>query len=171
MKKRDGLSIIALIFLIVIIGAIVIFAGKYAWNKIDEVKEADTLYNKEEVVSGINFIVKEKYFFEYKYASENNINFEELYNTENLIKSLIKEGYIEQLKDVNDNLVENQYYINPETLKSDIQENVINENGSDSNGTKVFKLKKVEDKYLIFFVDKYGNEEELGELIIYPDIK
>ena len=33
-----------------------------------------------------------------------------------------------------------EYYINPETLKSDIQENVINENGSDSNGTKVFKL-------------------------------
>ena len=117
------------------------------------------------------FIIKEKYFFEYKYASENHINFEELYNTDAVIKSLIDNGHIEQLKDINDNPVENQYYIHPDTLKSDIKKNEINENGSNSNGTKVFKIKKLEDKFMIYFVDKYGEEEELGELIIYPDIK
>ena len=35
----------------------------------------------------------------------------------------------------------------------------------------LFKIKKLEDKFMIYFVDKYGEEEELGELIIYPDIK
>ena len=64
-----------------------------------------------------------------------------------------------------------QYYINPNKLNGDLATSVINENGSDSNGTKVFKLKKVEneDKYKIWFVDKYGEEEELGELIITPE--
>ena len=68
--------------------------------------------------------------------------------------------------DINDNLVQDQYYIRAEALKSDLATGVINENGSESNGTKVYKIKKLDDKYMIFFVDKYGDEEELGELII-----
>ena len=47
---------------------------------------------------------------------------------------------------------------------------VVNENGSDSNGTKVFKIKKVEEKYMIYFVDKFGEETELGELVIKPEV-
>ena len=54
---------------------------------------------------------------------------------------------------------------------TDFSENEINENGSDSNGTKLFKIKKIEDKFMIYFVDKDGKEEELGELIIFPEIK
>ena len=50
-------------------------------------------------------------------------------------------------------------------------ENEINENGSDSNGTKLFKLKKIDERFMIYFVDKYGEEDELGELIIFPEIK
>lgn len=171
MKKQDGLSILVLLLVSVLLVVGIGFAGNFIWNIVVEMKDADTEYNKEEVVNNLNFIIKEKYFFEYKYASENNINFEELYNTDAVIKSLIDNGHIEQLKDINDNPVEDQYYIHPETLKSDIEQNEINENGSDSNGTKVFKIKKIEDKFMIYFVDKYGEEEELGELVIYPDIK
>ena len=171
MKKQDGLSILVLLLVSVLLVVGIGFAGNFIWNKVVEMKDADTEYNKEEVVNNLNFIIKEKYFFDYKYASENNINFEELYNTDAVIKSLIDNGHIEQLKDINDNPVEDQYYIHPETLKSDIEQNEINENGSDSNGTKVFKVKKIEDKFMIYFVDKYGEEEELGELVIYPDIK
>lgn len=172
MKKRDGaLSVVGLLLISFLLLFGIAWAAKFGWEKIVELKEADTEYNKEEVVNNLNFIIKEKYFFEYKYASENHINFEELYNTDAVIKSLIDNGHIEQLKDINDNPVENQYYIHPDTLKSDIEKNEINENGSNSNGTKVFKIKKLEDKFMIYFVDKYGEEEELGELIIYPDIK
>ena len=49
--------------------------------------------------------------------------------------------------------------------------NAINENGSESNGTKVYKIKKLDSKYMIYFVDKYGDEEELGELVLNPVIK
>lgn len=171
MKKRESFSVVILLIISFVLAIGIATAAKFAWSKIVEIKDADTEYNKEEVVNNLNFIIKEKYFFEYKYASENNINFEELYNTEAVIKSLIDNGHIEQLKDINDNLVENQYYIHPDTLKSDIEQNEINENGSNSNGTKVFKIKKIEDKFMIYFVDKYGEEEELGELVIYPDIK
>jgi hypothetical protein len=171
MKKNEGLSIIVLILISIMILVGVGFAANWAWNKISEVREADTEYNKEEVVSNLNMLIKEKYFFEYKYASENHVDFSELYTTEKVIQSLIDNGHIEQLKDINDNLVADQYYIHPETLKSDFSENEINENGSDSNGTKLFKLKKIDERFMIYFVDKYGEEEELGELIIFPEIK
>ena len=171
MKKNEGLSIIVLILISIMILVGVGFAANWAWNKISEVREADTEYNKEEVVSNLNMLIKEKYFFEYKYASENHVDFSELYTTEKVIQSLIDNGHIEQLKDINDNLVADQYYIHPETLKSDFSENEINENGSDSNGTKLFKLKKIDERFMIYFVDKYGEEDELGELIIFPEIK
>lgn len=171
MRKNEGLSIIVLILISIMILVGVGFVANWAWNKISEVREADTEYNKEEVVSNLNMLIKEKYFFEYKYASENHVDFSELYTTEKVIQSLIDNGHIEQLKDINDNLVEDQYYIHPETLKSDFSENEINENGSDSNGTKLFKLKKIDERFMIYFVDKYGEEEELGELIIFPEIK
>ena len=63
-----------------------------------------------------------------------------------------------------------EYYINADSLNSDIATQVINENGSNSNGTKVFKIKKIEDKYMIYFVDKYGEQEEIGELIMKPEV-
>ena len=171
MRKREGLSVVMVLLIGFLLAFGIATAAKFVWIKVLEIKEADTEYNKEEVVNNLNFIIKEKYFFEYKYATENHVNFEELYNTDAVIKSLIDNGHIEQLKDINDNPVENQYYIHPETLKSDIEQSEINENGSNSNGTKVFKIKKIEEKLMIYFVDKYGEEEELGELIIYPDIK
>mgnify|MGYP003290657948 CR=1 FL=1 len=37
---------------------------------------------------------------------------------------------------------EDQYYIKPDSLKTDLATDVINENGSESNGTKVYKIKK-----------------------------
>ena len=83
---------------------------------------------------------------------------------------LLDSNYIEQLKDIENNPVQDQYFINPDALNSDIATNTLNENGSEGNGTKIFKLKKTEDKYLIYFVDKYGNEEELGELIMKPEV-
>ena len=82
---------------------------------------------------------------------------------------LLESNYIEQLKDIKNNPVQDQYFINPDALNSDIATGTLKENGSDGNGTKLFKLKKVEDKYLIYFVDKYGNEEQLGELIMRPE--
>ena len=162
MRKNEGLSIIVLILISIMILVGVGFVANWAWNKISEVREADTEYNKEEVVSNLNMLIKEKYFFEYKYASENHVDFSELYTTEKVIQSLIDNGHIEQLKDINDNLVEDQYYIHPETLKSDFSENEINEYGSDSNGTKLFKLKKIDERFMIYFVDKYGEEEDIG---------
>ena len=83
---------------------------------------------------------------------------------------LLESKYIEHLKDINDNIVENEYYINTEQLNRDIVSYEVNKNGSEGNGTKVFKIKKIETKYMIYFVDKYGEEEELGELIMHPEI-
>ena len=137
---------------------------------IDQYKEADVEYNKSEIVEKLNLIVKQKYVLDYKYASENNENIEEIYTEETVFNYLLEQKYIEPLKDINDNLVEDQYYINPEALNSDIATEVLNENGSASNGTKLFKLKKVEETYMIYFVDKYGDEEELGELVLKPEV-
>ena len=170
MSREDGLSIIALIILIVVVVVVLGVIGTKAWQVFQTMRDEDTEYNKSEIVSDMNLIVKEKYVFDYKYCSENNQNMDELYNDVYLINYLTEEGYIEQLKDINDNPVQDQYYINAEKLNTDISTNVINENGSASNGTKIFKIKKLEEKYMIYFVDKYGEEEELGELIIKPEI-
>lgn len=173
MRKEDGLSIIALIIIIVLLVVVAVIAYNKIFGQdgiVDQYTEIDTEYNKDEIVDKMNLIVKEKYIFDTKYATENNLNIEEIYTTENLLKYLLDEGYIEELKDVNDNIVKDQYYINASNINGDLATNVINENGSDSNGTKVFKIKKIEDKFMIYFVDKYGEETELGELIVKPEI-
>ena len=131
--------------------------------------------NKKSTISYIkeyvrNLIVKEKYVLDYKYASENNKNIDEIYSADTVLQYLLDKNIIEQLKDINDNIVENQYFINPDALNSDIATNVINGNGSNSNGTKVFKIKQLEDKYMIYFVNKFGDEEELGELVMKPEV-
>jgi hypothetical protein len=173
MKREDGLSIIALIIIIVIL---IIIAG-VAVNKlfgddgvVNQLSEADNEYNKTEIVEKLNLIVKEKYVFDYKYAQENNKKIEEIYTDEIVLNYLVDSGYIEQLKDINDNLVEDQYFINPDSLNSDLATNAIKENGSNGNGTKIYKVKKIDEKYMIYFVDKYGNEEELGELNLKPEV-
>ena len=169
MRKGDGLSIAGMFLLIIALIALAFFAGDKIFGKdgvMDKITEADNQYNKVEIVDSLNLIVKEKYVLDYKYAIENNLNPDEICTTDNIFKYLLETGYIEQLKDINDNLVQDQYYIRAEALKSDLATGVINENGSESNGTKVYKIKKLDDKYMNFFVDKYGDEEELGELII-----
>lgn len=173
MKKENGASIVALIIVIVIIVAIIgIVIYKLFGNDgiVPQQIENDVEYNKTEIVEKLNLIVKEKYVLDYKYASENNQKIEDIYSADTVIKYLLDSNYIEQLKDVNDNLVENQYFINASALNSDIATNLINENGSSSNGTKVFKIKKLEEKYMIYFVNKYGEEEELGELVMNPEV-
>ncbi len=173
MKKENGASIIALILVIVVVIVVVgIGLHKLFGDKglVPQQIETDVEYNKTEIVEKLNLIVKEKYVLDYKYASENNQKIEDIYSADTVIKYLLDSKYIEQLKDINDNLVEDQYFINPNALNSDIATNVINENGSNSNGTKLFKIKKLEDKYMIYFVNKYGEEEELGELIMNPEV-
>lgn len=173
MKREDVFSILSLLFIIIILIIVAVFVGKKLFGKkgvIDQYKEADTEYNKTEIVDKLNLIIKEKYVLDYKYASENQKNIDEIYTTETIVTYLLEQGYLEPLKDINDNLVEDQYYINPEAFNSDIAKSVINENGSASNGTKLFKVKKLEDKYMIYFIDKYGEEEELGELILKPEV-
>lgn len=172
MKKGNVFSIVGIFLLIAILIVVVFFAGDKIFGRngmVDKIKEADNEYNKTEIIDSLNLVIKEKYVLDYKYASENNLNPEEICTQENFFKYLLETGYIEQLKDINDNLVEDQYYIKPNALKGDIATSVINENGSESNGTKVYKIKKIEEKYLIYFVDKYGEEEELGELILNPE--
>lgn len=173
MKKEEGLSIIALIIIIVILLIIAFITANIIFGKngvVDQIKEVDDEYNKTEIVEKLNLIIKEKYVLDSKYALENNKDIEEVCNAETLFTYLLDNGYIEELKDINDNVVVDQYYINPDSLNSDIATNAINENGSNSNGTKVYKVKKIDDKYMIYFVDKYGNEEELGELVLNPEI-
>ncbi len=170
MKKENGASIILLVIVIVVLVIIAGVALHVVYNNLNRFTETEVEYNKEEIVEKLNLIVKEKYVLDYKYASENNKNIEEIYSADTVLQYLLDKNIIEQLKDVNDNLVENQYFINPDALNSDIATSVINENGSNSNGTKVFKIKKLEDKYMIYFVNKYGDEEELGELIMRPEV-
>ncbi len=173
MKKEDGLSIISLVLIIVILLVGLGFAVNKIFGKdgvIDQFKEADNEYNKTEIVDNLNLIVKEKYVLDSKYATENNIVVSEICNPNTLFGYLLEKGYIEELKDINDNVVADQYYVNADLFKGDIASNAINANGSNSNGTKVYKVKKVDDKYMIYFVDKYGNEEELGELNLNPEV-
>lgn len=173
MKREDIFSMLTLILGIALVVGLFFLIGTKLFGKqgiIDQYKEADVEYNKTEIVENMNLIVKQKYVLDYKYALENNKKIEEIYTEETAFNYLLDQGYIEQLRDINDNLVQDQYYIKPEALNSDISTFVLNENGSASNGTKIFKIKKLEDKYMIYFVDKYGDEEELGELILKPEV-
>ena len=150
MRKGDGLSIAAMFLMIIILVVIAFFAGKKIFGKngvVDRITEADNKYNKTEIVDSLNLVIKEKYVLDYKYALENKVNIDEICTIDNFLKYLLEKGYIEQLKDINDNLVQDQYYIRAEALKSDLATGVINENGSESNGTKVYKIKKIDDKY------------------------
>lgn len=173
MRREDGLSIISLIILIVIliiigcVGIHYVFGENGLFNKMSE---ANNEYNKTEIVEKMNLIIKEKYVFDYKYALENKKDINEIYTNDAVIKYLLDNNYIEELKDINDNIVENQYFINPESLNSDLETIAIRKNGSNGNGTKVFKVKKMDEKYMIYFVDKYGEEEELGELVLKPEV-
>lgn len=174
MKKGAGLSILYLLITIVILILIAGFIGNKIFGKdgiVEKYKETENEYNKAEIVDILNQVVREKYVLDYSYAIENKLNPEEYCAPENLFKYLLDCNYIEQLKDIKDNLVQDQYYIIPESLHGDLIINRINENGSESNGTKVYKIKKLENKYMIYFVDKYGEEEELGELVLNPEIK
>lgn len=173
MRKEKKFSVIGLIITIIILLAIAIFAiNKIFGNDgiVSQYKAEDTEYNKHEVVEKLNLIIKEKYFGDYKYAQENNKDINEIYTEEAVWTYLIENNYINELKDINDNLVANEYYINTEYLNRDIVPYEVNKNGSEGNGTKVFKIKKIDTKYMIYFVDKYGEEEELGELIMHPQI-
>lgn len=170
MRREDGVSVIALIIIVVLLLCIIGAAGYKLWGTFNEVKDNATEYNKEEIVDKLNMMIKEKYVLDYKYASENNQKIEDFYNDEYVINYLIENKFIEQLKDIEDNPVQDQFYINAEQLNSDVSTEVINENGSKSNGTKIFKLKKVDDKYYICYVDKFGEEEQLGELILKPEV-
>jgi len=170
MKKENGASIILLVIVIVVLAIIAGVALHVVYKNLNRFTETEVEYNKEEIVEKLNLIVKEKYVLDYKYASENNKNIDEIYSADTVLQYLLDKNIIEQLKDINDNIVENQYFINPDALNSDIATNVLNENGSNSNGTKVFKIKKLDDNYMIYFVNKYGDEEELGELIMKPEV-
>lgn len=170
MRKEDGLSIIALIFIIVILAVIAGFAYNKLQHVVNDIKETDIEYNKAEIVDKLNIIIKEKYVKDYKFAQENNKKIDEIYTSEAVINYLLENNYIEQLKDIDDRLVQDEYYINANSLNSDIATEVINENGSNSNVTKVFKIKKIEEKYMIYFVDKYGNQTEIGELNMKPEV-
>lgn len=173
MRKDGGFSSIALIITIIIIIIIAVIAiNKLIGDDgiIRQYKQEDTEYNKTEVVEKLNLIIKEKYFGDYKYAQENKKNIDEIYTEEAVFNYLLENNYIEELRDINDNLVSNEYYIKTESLNRDIVSYEVNPNGSAGNGTKVFKIKKVDTKYMIYFVDKYGNEEELGELVMHPQI-
>lgn len=173
MKKGNGFSIVGSIIIVIIILLIIaFFAGDKIFGRngmVDKIKEAENEFNKTEIVDSLNLVIKEKYVLDYKYASENDLKPEEFCTQENFFKYLLDNGYIEQLKDIKDNLVENQYYIKAESLNGDIETGIINKNGSQSNGTKIYKIKKFEGKYLIYFVDKYGDEEKVGELILDPE--
>ncbi len=170
MKKENGASIILLVIVIVVLVIIAGVALHVVYKNLNRFTETEVEYNKEEIVEKLNLIVKEKYVLDYKYASENNKNIDEIYSADTVLQYLLDKNIIEQLKDINDNIVENQYFINPDALNSDIATNVINGNGSNSNGTKVFKIKKLEEKYMIYFVNKFGDEEELGELVMKPEV-
>lgn len=174
MRKGDGLSIAGMFLLIIILIVLAFLAGDKIFGKdgvVDKITEVDNEYNKTEIVDSLNLVIKEKYVLDYKYALENKLNIDEICTTDNFFKYLLENGYIEQLKDINDNLVENQYYINAESLNADLNTSLINENGSESNGTKVYKIKILENKYMIYYVDKYGEEIEIGELNMNPDVK
>ncbi len=173
MRREDGLSILSLVIIIAILILVAVFAVNKIFGKnglVDQIKETDNEYNTTEIVDNLNLIIKEKYVLDSKYALENGKKIEEVCNPDIIFAYLIENGYIEQLMDINDNLVEDQYYINPKAFKGDIASNAINENGSSSNGTKVYKIKKNDDKYMIYFVDKYGEEQELGELNLRPEV-
>lgn len=173
MRKEDGTSLISLIIIVVIIIAVLGIAFKVVLGKggiLEKYSQADYEYNKSEIVEKLNYMIKEKYVLDYKYALENSKSIDEIYSEEIVFQYLLDNGYIEQLKDIEDNLVQDQYFINPESLNTDIATNALRENGSEGNGTKIFKIKKIEDKYMIYYVDKYGEEEEIGQLVLNPEV-
>ena len=170
MKKEQGFSAISLIIAIVLIVIIIGVIASNAWKILNEYKEEDTEFNKIEVVDTLNNLVKGKYVLDSKFAQENNKNIDEIYSQDTVIQYFLENKYIEPLKDISNNLVADQYYINPDALNSDIATDTLKGNGTDGNGTKIFNIKKLENRYLIYFVDKYGEEEELGEVNMKPEV-
>ena len=139
MKREDIFSVLSLLVIIVVLILISAYVANKLFGKegvIDQYKEADTEYNKSEIVEKLNLTIKEKYVLDYKYAQENKKDIEEIYTTETAFNFLLEQGYLEPLKDVDDDVVENEYYVNAEKLNSDIATSAINANGAASNKCK-----------------------------------
>lgn len=166
-------SIISSLIIIIIIVAVAYVGFKVVLGKgglVEQYDQADYEYNKSEILDRLNGIIKEKYVLDYKYALENSKDINEIYSEDIVFQYLLDSEYIEPLKDIKDNLVEDQYFIKYDSLYTDDATNALKENGSLGNGTKIFKIKKEDNKYTIIYIDKYGEEEEIGELNLKPEI-
>lgn len=173
MRKENGSSLISLIIIVIIIIIALGVAFKVVFGEggvLEKYSQADYEYNKNEVLEKLNYVIKEKYVLDYKYALENNKDINEIYSEDIVFQYLLDNNYIEPLKDINDNLVQDQYFVKYESLNADIATNALRKNGSEGNGTKIFKIKKEDNKCTIIYIDKYGKEEIIGELNLKPEI-
>jgi hypothetical protein len=184
MNRYAGKASVKLIIVIAILAVVGFFGYKLAVGRngiITKVTKDEEKYNKSEILEEINLLITEKYLNVYSKATATGENkIEEFYNDEKVIAYLKgysggEDGtinyeeapdstiYIEDLVDE-----EGCYYVKIENLKQDFITYGKGENVEDSND--YFFIKKVDDKYNLYYKNVNSEIEEIGELQMEPSI-
>ncbi len=195
MKNNRGATILPLVITIIIL---LVLAGIALYFTIGEngvvkkVEDEEITFNKDEVLEGLNIIIREKYLDAYsKGTKDGKNNLDQFYNGEKVIQFLLgysggEDGnvdmnsqpdstkYIEVLSDSSFNKENfskeenvSYYFINLEELKRDINRYGKGENGSSGD---FFYLKCSGDSYKVYYLNLNGEEEEIGDLQIKQEL-
>ena len=172
MRNKNGLTLIALVIAIMVI---VVLAGVTLKLTIGNdgvltrAQEVEIEYNKNEVLEELNEVIKEKYLQAYKESSGKNIS--DYYNEEKVIEFFIEKGYIEKLKNLSNEEIDNKYFINISALKRNITKYSLGKNGSEGNGKDLFYIDTTDSSaYLVNYVSPNGEVEEVGKLQIEQEL-
>lgn len=160
MYKENGFAyqILVLIIIIVIAIAGVVINKVIGKNGVlDKVATVENEYFKEDVLEKINYKVTQKFIELNNVAKETGKSISELYNTEVVLEFLKQNLIIEQEYDEEGNLKEGIYIINVDKLI---------ENDEKYIPTEVFKLEKIEERYMIVYYKNAKVSQEVGELQI-----
>ena len=176
MKKQNGLSMIAVVFVIIILAIFGGLAIKFLGGSngiVTQVANEEKEYNKNEIIEDLNEIITEKYLEEVKKVSDNkDLKIETLYNATIVKDYLIEKGYIENYKDKNGNDVENTYFIKIDLLKRDIKSYGKGENGKEKD-IYIIEINITDNSnynFEVFYINFFGEKENIGNLKIEQTI-
>lgn len=184
MKKERGLGLISLAIIIIILLILAGVAFKLILGSdgvLEKVTTEEVEYSKTEVLEELNLIIREKYLDAYNKAIEKGKtnNIEQYYTSDKVIKFL--KGYsggesgedysIQDAKVIIEDLVNStdMYYIKISELNFDISNYGKGDNKENSKDFFFIK-KQSEEIYKVYYKNVKGEDEEIGELDIKPEI-
>jgi len=166
MIKKILTLILTIIIVVGIITGLVVFVfGKE--GVLTKATEGEVEWNKKEVLEEINILMKPIYVEAHKSSVETSTNIEELYNTDTIINKFKENGVVENYIDADGNELEEKYYIKIDSLKGDISQYGIGENGDDKD---IFVIEKENYIYVVNYYDDKGEVQSIGPLEITQDI-